>query len=295
MSTTSARMIVDCHTQIWEPHKLPRWIQPTIPAATGADASRHLEALQPIDRAIVLAFKSVYLQSEIPNRYVADYCRRNSAKMIGFAGVDPTDDGFLDELHSAQDELGLKGVVVSPALQNFHPVDTRAMRLYDECVQRGLPVVFEEEHRFAGARMEFARPMLLDEVAREFPNLRIVITHMGYPWIDETIVMLAKHPNVYANVAGLLRQQWLAYNALVGAFQHGVIDKLLFGSDFPHRAPAACIEALYSLNQMTYGSNLPTIPREHLRGIVERDSLALLGVEQRSAATPAADVAGDDE
>lgn len=275
-------MIVDCHTQIWEPHKLPRWVQSAFGAVVPADTNRHLEAVEPIDRAIVLAFKSVFLQSEIPNRYVADYCRRNSSKLIGFAGVDPTAHDYIADLRSSQEELGLKGVVISPALQNFHPVDTRAMRLYEECVNRGMPVVFEENHRFDGARMEFARPMLLDEVAREFPELRIVITHMGYPWVDETIVMLAKHPNVYANVAGLLKQQWLAYNALVSAFQNGVIDKLLFGSDFPYRSPAACIETLYSLNQMTHGTNLPTIPREHLRGIVERDSLALLGVERRS-------------
>lgn len=274
-------MIVDCHTQIWEPNRLPRWMQPAGSAITALDPSRHLEAVQTIDRAIVLAFKSVFLKSEIPNRYVADYCRRNATKLIGFAGVDPTADDCLTELRTAHEDLGLKGVVISPALQNFHPSDTRAVRIYEQCVQRGLPLVFEQHNRYPSARMEFARPMLLDEVAREFPDLRIVVTHMGYPWVDETIALLAKHPNVYANVAGLLKQQWLAYNALVSAFQCGVTDKLLFGSDFPFRSPAACIEALYSLNQMTYGTNLPTIPREQLRGIVERDSLALLGVERR--------------
>jgi predicted TIM-barrel fold metal-dependent hydrolase len=58
-----------------------------------------------------------------------------------------------------------------------------------------------------------------------------------------------------------------------------VIDKLLFGSDFPYQWPTASIEALYSVNQFTHGSNLQPIPREQLRGIVERDTLALLGIE----------------
>jgi predicted TIM-barrel fold metal-dependent hydrolase len=57
-----------------------------------------------------------------------------------------------------------------------------------------------------------------------------------------------------------------------------VIDKLLFGSDFPYTDAADCIEALYSINQIAQGTNLPLIPREALRGIVERDTLALLGL-----------------
>ena len=70
----------------------------------------------------------------------------------------------------------------------------------------------------------------------------------------------------------------LAYNALVAAFQYGVIDKLLFGSDFPYSDPADCIENLYSINQLVQGTNLPLVPREALRGILERDALDLLGL-----------------
>ena len=58
-----------------------------------------------------------------------------------------------------------------------------------------------------------------------------------------------------------------------------MIDKLLFGSDFPYTNAADCIESLYSLNQIAQGTNLPVVPREALRGIVERDTLGLLGLE----------------
>jgi hypothetical protein len=58
-----------------------------------------------------------------------------------------------------------------------------------------------------------------------------------------------------------------------------VIEKLLFGSDFPYRNAAECIEALYNINQIAHGTNLPLVPRESLRGIVERDSLSLLGLD----------------
>jgi len=69
-----------------------------------------------------------------------------------------------------------------------------------------------------------------------------------------------------------------AFNGLVNVYQHGVIDKLLFGSDFPYTSATECIEALYSINQLAQGTNLPLVPREALRGIVERDTLDLLGL-----------------
>jgi hypothetical protein len=280
-------MIVDCHTTIWDAGtQFGRARLPMVENAVLAEAARHLEAASPVDRAIVLGFKSRYLETEISNRCVADYVRKNSSKLVGFAGIDPTDVDCLEELRIAQEDLQLKGVTVSPALQNFHPADTRAMRLFEECARRGMPVLFESAHRNPAARVEFSRPMLLDEVAREFPQLRIVVAHLGYPFIDETLVLLGKHEHAYADVAALLRSPWRIYNALLAAHEYGVTGKLLFGSDFPHRSPAAGIEALYSINHLAHGTNLPTVPREQLRGIVERDTLGLLGIEQSRAASP---------
>jgi predicted TIM-barrel fold metal-dependent hydrolase len=282
-------MIVDCHTQIWDAStRLGRGGYALVTGTVHADAERHLQAAIPVDRAIVLAFKSRYLGAEIPNSYVADYVRRNPAKMVGFAGIDPTEPDWLEELRVAQEDLQLKGVAVSPASQDFHPSDTRAMRLYEQCLQRSLPVVFEQNRRSPAAKLEFDRPLLLDEVAREFPELRIVVAHMGYPWVHETVTLLGKHPHVFADVAGLLRHPWLAYNALLAAYEYGVMDKLLFGSGFPFRSPAGAIETLYSINQISYGTNLIAIPREQLRGIVERDALSLLGIAQEPARAPRA-------
>jgi len=278
------QMIVDSHTQIWSsPAQLGR----AASAVRGlrADETHHLAAAEPVDKSIVLAFKSRYLEAEIPNRYVADYVRRNAGKMIGFAGIDPTERAWRAELRVAHEDLHLKGVILSPSMQNFHPCDTRAMELYEECARRGLPVLFEQNLRHPEARMAFAQPMLLDEVAQEFPELRIVISRLGHPWVEQTVVLLSKHRNVYANVAGLLAQPWLSYTALLAAYEHGVMDKLLFGSGFPHREPAACIEALYTVNQISHASNLTPIPRELLRGIVERDALTLLGIGRPASST----------
>ena len=173
-------------------------------------------------------------------------------------------------MRAAKNDLRLRGITVSPANQDFHPADTRAMDVYAEAEGLEMPILIHPSGQFTEqSKLEFGRPYLFDEVARGFPNLRMVIAQLGQPWVDETICMLAKHPQVYADVSGLLSRPWQAYNALVSVYQHGVIDKLLFGSDFPYTSATECIETLYSINQLAQGTNLPLVPREALRGIVQ--------------------------
>jgi len=292
-------MIVDCHTHIWQsPDQLgqldlgnsPRWSRKRpsrISAERGtwrnnhpaADPDHHWAQSGTVDKSIVLGFKSRYLHAEIPNGFVSEYVRRFPQKLIGFAGIDPTEECAREEVYTAKDALRLAGITVSPPNQDFHPSDSRAMEVYAEAEKLGMPILFHPSGQFAEmSKLEYGRPYLLDEIARTFPGLRIVIAQLGQPWIDETIVMLGKHANVLADLSGLLGRPWQAYNALVSAHQHGVIDKLLFGSDFPYTSATECIEALYSINQLAQGTNLPVVPREALRGIVERDALSLLGI-----------------
>ncbi len=281
-------MIVDCFTHTWETDSsLGRSF-----SANGSDngsapglshhaaAARHRAAAEPVDVTLVLGFKSQYLGAEISNDQVAAYVRSQGDRMIGIAGVDPSDTkASLLELRRARQELGMPGVAVAPAAQDFHPHSSQAMRLYAEVNALGMPIFFHTgTHLTSATKMEYAQPVLIDEVARELPELRIVIAHMGSPWMHETILLLRKHPNVFAEISGLLQQPWRAYEALLSAHQCGVLDKLLFGSGFPDAPASLCIESLYSLNHLVHGTNMPTIPREQLRGIVERDTLSLLGI-----------------
>ena len=291
-------MIVDCHTHVWQsPDQLgqldlgdlPKKVRAASPRISpnrtiwrqipSADVEFHWSQSGAVDKSIVLGIKSRYLRAEIPNQYVSDYVKRFPQKLIGFAGIDPTERGAVGELRAAKSDLHLRGVTVSPANQDFHPSDSRAMRVYAEAEKLGMPILIHPGSQFTEqSKLEYGRPCLLDEMARSFPALRIVIAQLGQPWVDETIVLLGKHPNVFADVSGLLRRPWQAYNSLVLAHQYGVIDKLLFGSDFPYTNATECIETLYSINQLAQGTNLPVVPREALRGIVERDTLALLGL-----------------
>ena len=292
-------MIVDCHTHIWQsPEQLGQLDLGDICRSIGkrtsrfspagksqwrslpaADPDHHWAQSAVVDKSIVLGFKSKYLQAEIPNSYVAEYVNRFPQKLIGFAGIDPTERSAIEELHAARDHLQLRGITLSPANQDFHPCDSRAMRLYAEAEKLGMPILIHPVGQFTEqSKLEFARPALFDEVARTFPRLRIVIAQLGQPWLEETICLLGKHSNVFADVSGLLSRPWHAYNALVAAYESQVIEKLLFGSDFPYTSITECIEALYSINQLAQGTNMPVVPREALRGIVERDALGLLGI-----------------
>lgn len=291
-------MIVDCHTHIWqtpeqlgsiELGELPvagRGSVRTAPsgrigrAALLADFDSHRQQTAVVDRAIVLGFQSRLMQARIPNDFVARYVAQSPEKLIGFAGIDPTEDSALDELRAAAGALGLRGVVLSPACQSFHPTDTRALRVYELAERLAIPVVFHgPTARTHAARIEYARPWLLDEVARSFPALRVVITQLGKPWIDETFMLLARHPHVFADLSGVIGQEWGCYTALVDAHEQGVIDKILFASDYPYMLPHDCIERLYSINLIAQGTNLPIVPRAALAGIVGRNTLDLLGLK----------------
>ena len=287
-------MIVDCHTHVWESaEQLGRGAGSSGSGMRGQDLPKaappdHLAATRPVDKAFVLAFKSHYLAADVSNEFVANYVRQHADRLVGFASVDPSRPAeAMEDLHQAHGELGMRGVSICPAGQDFHPASTAAMRIHAGACELKMPLMFHmDAQASATSKMEYARPYLLDEVAREFPGLKIIISQLGYPWTEETIVLLGKHENVFADISGLLRHPWRAYNALLSAYQAGVMGNLLFGSNFPYTLPAACIESLYSINQVCHGTNLPTVPREQLRRIVERDALELLGIESNTVPAP---------
>ena len=153
-------------------------------------------------------------------------------------------------------------------------------------VTRGVELALGPEHELAVADAACEAPVRSDEAVgalldaaggpEEFLERYAVVlcSDHGQTGVDSHVRLQTP----FADVSGLLRRPWQAYNALVAAYQYGVIEKLLFGSDFPYTNATDCIEAMYSLNQVAQGTNLPVVPREALRGIVERESLALLGL-----------------
>lgn len=278
-------MIIDCHTRIWAaPSQLGAGAAGWLARNGGrenlsADPGEHAAAARDVTKTLVWGFRSAAMKAEVPNTFLAEYVARHSDATVGIAAVDPSEPDVMERLANIASRPEFAGITISPAAQGFHPADTRACKVYAFCCERALPVFVDGRADLAArAVLEFAQPYLFDEIAREFPSLTIVIAAMGSPWTGETIALLAKQPRVYADIAALLRNPWQAYQALLAAHQSGVTGKLLFGSDFPFSTAAEAIERMYRINEITHGTGLPTVPREILRSIVERDALTELGI-----------------
>ena len=119
----------------------------------------------------------------------------------------------------------------------------------------------------------------MDEIATRFPELRIVMAHLGHPWQRETIVTIRKHPHVYADVSATFYRPWSFYDGMRLATEWGALDKLLFGSDFPIATPAETIAGLRRVNDPIAGTALPPVPLDAIEALIHRDPLPLLGLE----------------
>jgi predicted TIM-barrel fold metal-dependent hydrolase len=155
------------------------------------------------------------------------------------------------------------------------------MKFYESAQSLGLPVFFHNGGTLGPqAVLDYAQPYLLDEVAREFSELKIVIGTMGMPFVEQTLSMVAKHKNVFADLTIRPGNVWQIYNMVTAAHECGVMDKLLFGSGFPFGKAKECIETLLSFNKLLADTNLPTVPRGSIQNIIERDTLEVLGIKK---------------
>ena len=142
----------------------------------------------------------------------------------------------------------------------------------------------------ADAVLEYSQPYLLDEIARMFPDLKILIGNMGVPFVEQTLAMVAKHKNVYADLTMRPSSVWQLYNTVVAAHERGVMDKLLFGSGFPIGNAQQCMETLLGFNMLLADTNLPGVPRNSIRAVIERDTLHVLGLAAEDSPATEAEV-----
>ena len=279
-------MLIDYHTHIGtEEHWGPVFLEESrrmrssgVTIATTLEA--HRRELSKVDRAVVLAFKSIALGFEVPNDYVADYVKTDPGRFIGFLSVDPHDPHAMQELERAHQDLGLRGIKMSSIYQAFHPMDPRALPIYAYAERHGLPLLVHQGTTFPRtAPLKYAHPELLEDVAIAFPELRIIVAHLGHPWEVETIALVRKHPHVYTDVSGLYYRPWQLYNSLMLCQEYGVMHKLIFGTDFPVTRVDETVEGLRSINRFVEGTRFPRIDPDNIEAIIHRNILGELNLE----------------
>jgi predicted TIM-barrel fold metal-dependent hydrolase len=170
------------------------------------------------------------------NLFAAEYASAAPDRLIPFGGVHPRftkdPEGQVEELL----QLGIRCLKIHPPHQLF-PANAHQMgmetlgRIYTRAQERGLPVMIHTGTSiFPGARCKFGRPMELDDVAIDFPDLTIIMAHGGRPlWMDEAFFILRRHQNVYLELSGIPPTKILDYFPRL----EEIGDRVLWGTDWP--------------------------------------------------------------
>lgn len=171
---------------------------------------------------------------------IAEYAAENNDVLIPFGSVDPLQGkAAVKRARRLVDEYGVKGFKFHPSLQGFAPNDREFYPLYEALAETGVPALFHTGQTGIGAglpgghgiKLRYSDPMLLDDVAADFPDLTIVMAHPAVPWVDAQISIATHKANVYIDLSGWSPKYFPAQ--LVRAANTMLQDKVLFGSDFP--------------------------------------------------------------
>jgi hypothetical protein len=180
----------------------------------------------------------------LSNEEIAEDAAKHSDVLIPFASVDPAKGkAGAALLRRLVTEHGMRGLKFHPSLQNFAPNDGTAYPLLEVAQEMGIPAVFHTGQTGIGAnmrggggvRLSLSNPMLLDDVAVEFPDLTIILAHPSFPWQDEALAVATHKPNVYIDLSGWSPKYFPPQ--LVRYANSLLQDKVLFGTDYPLITP----------------------------------------------------------
>lgn len=139
---------------------------------------------------------------DYPIEVVAEAAAKSNGRIIGAASYNPLRiSESLAEVERAVREYGFRYVWFHPMTFGVSPNDRRCYPLYAKCVELGIPVGLQVGHSAEVLPSDHGRPMLVDDVAIEFPDLRINLSHTGWPWTGEFCSMIWRHPNVYGDIS----------------------------------------------------------------------------------------------
>jgi len=210
------------------------------------------------------------------NELFAELQKRAPDRFIAFATVDPlSPKKAVEELEHAVKDLGLRGLKLHPQIQCFRPDDVRAYKVYEAAEELGIPILFHTGTTGVGAgteggfgiKLDYARPVYIDNVAADFPRLRIIMAHFGWPWHEEALAVAMHKANVYIDLSG-----WAPRHIpeIVVRYADTLLrEKMLFGTDYPMITP---------MRWLTEFNNLK-LRDESRENILWRNAEKVLGVK----------------
>ncbi|MEL6199870.1 MAG: amidohydrolase family protein [Pseudomonadota bacterium] len=198
-----------------------------------------------VDKALISAWQAPH-QDLITNDEVAAFVAEYPDRLVGVGSVDISNPmAAVREIRRCVDELGFKAIRVLPWLCELPPTDRRFYPVYTACCDAGMPFCTQIGHTGPLMPSEVGRPIYLDQVALDFPELVIVGGHIGYPWTDEAIAVATKHENVYIDTSAYTVKRYPP--ALVEYLRKHGRHKVLFGTNYPMIEPAKALDGLFTL------------------------------------------------
>lgn len=179
-------------------------------------------------------------RTPVPNDFLADAVKRHPDVLMGMGAIDPWQgERARQEIRRIKD-LGLIGIgELNPARQHFFPNDTRFYPLWEEAEKLGLPILFHGGYAAAGSgtpggggvKLKYCQPIHLDDVAADFPELKIICAHPTWPWTAESLAIARHKPNFYIDLSGWAPKYFPP--EIIQQVNAMIPDKTLFGTDAP--------------------------------------------------------------
>lgn len=217
----------------------------------------------------------------VSNEQIARLTDAN-ARFIGFASVDPRDPAAPRMLEQAIRGYGLRGLKLDPALQGFDIGDTeRVYPLYQACCELDIPILMHCGLSWAPrGRAALAHPLLLEQVIHAFPDLRVIIAHFAWPWVNEAVMLALKHHTVYLDTSILYSgtptdalAHVLGQQIGTAVLERSLSTQVVFGSNYPRVDPKRVAQGVRALG----------LRPESERRVMHDNAARLLRLEGRSA------------
>jgi hypothetical protein len=202
-----------------------------------------------IDKAVIMGQQAATRWGSVINDDIADLVRVYPGRFFGFAGVDPTREGVVEEIRRSITDLGLHGLSVLPGWSEppLFDDDKQVYPIYETCLELGVPVMITSSH-WIGADMTYSMPTHIQRVALDFPELTIIIGHGCWPWTTLACALAMRCSNVY-----LMPEFYMYVPDMPGADDYVraansyLSHRMLYSSCYPSRCLEQALEEFCQL------------------------------------------------